>query len=82
MQSLAPVTAERGTKQNGYVQPILDCDAILLVMLTVNTGTGYWLTYPVSRTMYWNTELEVLSFKSQVISYELRVLSSRFLVLS
>ena len=29
------VGAERETKQNGYVQPILDCDAILLVMLII-----------------------------------------------
>jgi len=38
--------------------------------------------YSVSGTMYWNTELEILSFKSQLASYQLQVLNSGFIVLS
>ena len=38
----------------------MDCDAILLEMLTVNTEAGFWLTYSVSRVTYWNMERAVL----------------------
>ena len=54
------------------------CDATLLAMVTAGTETGYWLTCPVSRTMYRNMEMEVLSSKFQVVSCELRVLGSKF----
>jgi hypothetical protein len=46
------------------------CDATLLAMLTVNTETGYRLTYSASGPMYWNMELEVRSHRLQLISYE------------
>jgi len=54
-----------------------DCDAILLVILAVNTKTGCRITYPVSGTMYWNMELEVRSYRLQLMSYEFQVPSSK-----
>jgi len=39
----------------------MDCHAILLIILTVNTEPGCWLTYSVSRVMRRNMECAVLS---------------------
>jgi hypothetical protein len=49
----------------------VDCDAIPLVMLTVNPKTEYRLTCSVSGTMYCYMELEVRGQRLQPISYEL-----------